>query len=187
MLISITRLKMDTIQLIKLLQNDTYTKRCFGMVCPSNHLPSSIKRVPMCIIVNTDPSYKPGRHWLALYIDQNRNLEFFDSYGFDVEKYSFVKNFLIRNEMNLSKWNTRQLQGSLSSTCGQFCLYFLFWRSRDIPFEKIMSSFGQSTDTNDIFVTSFVNSVTGASTNAYDVEYILNQCCRNFVPLINLF
>lgn len=141
----------------------------------------------MCIIVNTDPSNKPGKHWLALYVDQNRNAEFFDSYGFGLEHYSFVKDFLIRNEVSLSKCNTRQLQGSLSSTCGQFCLYFLFWRCRDLPFEKIMSSFAQSTDTNDIFVTSFVNTVTGENTNAYDVDYILSQCCRNFVPMADLF
>jgi hypothetical protein len=178
---------MDTVQLTQALLQDRYSKQCFGGVHPSNHLPQEIAKTPLCIIVNTDPSYKPGTHWLALYIDEKCKVEFFDSYGRTVDKYPFIKKFIERNNAQLIKANTHQLQGSLSSTCGQFCLYFLLWRCRGISFEKIMSSFSNSVDANDILVTAFVNSITGQNTSAYDVNYILNQCCKSFLPIHKFF
>jgi len=35
---------------------------------------------PHLLVCNTDPSYKPGRHWIAIYIEDGRG-EFFDSIG----------------------------------------------------------------------------------------------------------
>lgn len=33
------------------------------------------------IIFNTDPHYKSGEHWVALYVDLNKGIYYFDSYG----------------------------------------------------------------------------------------------------------
>jgi hypothetical protein len=36
---------------------------------------------PRLLICNTDPSDKPGQHWIAIYVDKNLRGEFFDSFG----------------------------------------------------------------------------------------------------------
>ncbi|GFW50631.1 uncharacterized protein TNCV_2889331 [Trichonephila clavipes] len=35
----------------------------------------------MCAIVNFDDSSQPGTHWLALFVNDKRELEFYDSFG----------------------------------------------------------------------------------------------------------
>lgn len=171
---------MDTIQLAQILSSDPQAAQIFYGVRPCNHLPSHVNKVPSCMIVNSDPSWKSGAHWLAIYIDENRNVEFFDSYGRDPETYRLIFDFLKRHGETW-KLNKRQLQGHLSSTCGQFCLYFLLWRSRGISFEKILSSFGNSLDANDILVTAFVNSLANRQTKVYDADFVINQCCKRYL------
>ena len=36
---------------------------------------------PFAYIFNLDPSYKPGVHWVAVYIDKEGRPEYFDSFG----------------------------------------------------------------------------------------------------------
>ena len=177
---------MDTVQLTGILSSDPHARNCFIGVVPCNHLPTKFSKAPACLVVNTDPSWKQGAHWLAVYMDENRDLEFFDSYGQDPEQYRLVYDFLKRNGQNKWKENRKQLQGPLSSTCGQFCLYFLLWRCRGIKFEKIMSGFDESVHTNDFMVTTFVNSLLKESTKVFDVAYVINQCSRTLVPLVDL-
>lgn len=177
---------MDTTQLTGILESDPYARSYFAGVMPCNQLPTKLSKAPACLIVNTDPSWKQGAHWLAVYMDENRNLEFFDSYGRDSNKYRLIHDFLKRNSADPWKMNTKQLQGPLSSTCGQFCLYFLLWRCRGVSFEKIMSGFDESVHTNDVMVTTFVNSLLKESTQIFDVDYVVNQCSRTLVPLVDL-
>ena len=41
----------------------------------------SIKSVsyPSSFVINLDPSYRPGSHWVAVYFDKNGVAEYFDS------------------------------------------------------------------------------------------------------------
>ena len=181
---------MDTIELTRILSSDPYARHCFAGVRASDHLTSKkMPKAPSCLIVNTDPCWKPGTHWLAIFMDENRNLEFFDSYGQHPLKYRRVYEFLRWHGKDENEWktNTKQLQGPLSSTCGQFCLYFLLWRCRGVSFEKIMSGFDENGSANDIMVTSFINSLVKQTTKVYDVDYVVNQCCKTFFPLTNVF
>ena len=36
---------------------------------------------PGSYVVNTDPSTAPGGHWVAMFFNNPRSAEFFDSYG----------------------------------------------------------------------------------------------------------
>lgn len=160
---------------------DPHASKTFGGVFPCDHLPTDVKKVPASFIVNTDPSWKPGTHWLAIYIDENRNVEFFDSYGRPAQMYTSVFKF-IKHMAPGFRANSRQLQGTLSSTCGQFCLYFLVWRNRGVSFSEIMNSFSMRLDSNDILVTTFVNSISDLNTKLLDTDYVMNQCCNAYVP-----
>ena len=72
------------------------------------------------LVCNTDPSDKPGRHWIAIYIENGRG-DFFDSFGrrpnADFERYM--------NRHCLScNFNDKQLQSVVSKFCGYYCIYF---------------------------------------------------------------
>lgn len=170
-------MNMNSIELIHTLTNDKFAKDYFLGVFSSDHVPLSIRKVPACFIANTDPSWKPGGHWLAVFVDHENNVEFFDSYGQDPTEYPMISAFLRKYE-DTCKRNTVQLQSYFSSTCGQFCLYFILWRCRGVTFENIMSAFDECKETNDFLVTTFVNGLFDKNTKVYDVDYVTNQCCR---------
>lgn len=169
---------MDTVEITHILSNDVHTGKCFLGVFPSNHVPLGKTKLPCCFILNTDPSWKSGSHWLAIYVDHKGNAEFFDSYGQLPSKYPAVQAFL-RKYDDTCKFSTRQLQSTLSSTCGQFCLYFLLWRCRGVSFDCILRSFDHLQENNDLLVTTFINTVFDRNTTVYDVDFVINQCCKS--------
>ena len=57
-------------------------------VFPADRLPSRITQFPRGLVANTDPSTKPGMHWVAMYFPDASTSEFFDSYGFPPSFYS---------------------------------------------------------------------------------------------------
>lgn len=107
------------------------------------------------IIFNLDPDYKPGSHWVALFINLNtKNIYYFDSNGLPPH-YQIKK--LINNIKNQGKVNDlffdykfNNLQHQYSNTeCGMYCLYFIIQMLKDrnfkdfikerIPDEEIMN------------------------------------------------
>ena len=81
-----------------------------------------------CCIVNTDPSHKPGTHWVAFFIDKTKkkmsHLEFFDSYGLPPNTYSFKFPSPIQIISNQCT-----LQSHDSTVCGHYCILYLYLRS----------------------------------------------------------
>jgi len=77
---------------------------------------------PRLLVCNTDPSDKPGRHWVAIYVDDDCNRgEFFDSFGRRPD--DVFERYLNRH---CSSWifNDRQLQSVTSKFCGHYCIYY---------------------------------------------------------------
>ena len=97
---------------------------------PFSHFLSSSRESSLCCIANTDPSTKPGTHWVAFYRDlQNDSpLEFFDSYGQSPLSYGFFSgNSKFPKDLPLS-FNNTILQSLTSNVCGQYCLLFIHLR-----------------------------------------------------------
>ena len=111
-----------------------------------------------------------------MYVDENKNGEYFDSYGRAPQEH--FANFLRKNTVKY-KWNTRQIQGVTTSTCGQYSVYFLIARCRD---RSILSHFeDKNFDFNDQLVVKFVNSYFNTNTKVIDLKPFLGnarQMCR---------
>jgi hypothetical protein len=60
-----------------LLNADSTCRRVFQGVFSSDMLPPNHR----LLVCNTDPSTRPGQHWIAIYVDENRCGEYFDSFG----------------------------------------------------------------------------------------------------------
>ena len=88
-----------------------------------------------CFVLNTDVGGEPGMHWLAFFYDgsvRGRMLEYFDSYGMDIEWYPNVHNAIIAHGLRhvCVKVNRLPLQSITSEVCGQYSIVFLAWRAR---------------------------------------------------------
>ena len=107
---------------------------------------------PRLLISNTDPSDKPGRHWICIYIKDGRG-EFFDSFG---RRPSIVFERYLNRHCSFWTFNQRQLQSVVSKFCGHYCIYYCMLCSRGVDMRKIVSSFISDTGLNDALVHRFV-------------------------------
>ncbi len=126
--------------IVKKIKNDKIAKKTFLGVYPRDLLPE-MKQRPASIIINTDPSYLPGRHWLAFYIDKNGVGFFFDSYGKSPAFYG-LEHYLKKLTTTIVT-NNQRLQGVNSSTCGLFSIYFILLKSRGFSMNQIVQIFSK--------------------------------------------
>lgn len=110
---------------------DLFPLSRFTASCVLDALRDSSKFPPnqyaICCIVNTDPSSKPGKHWVAFFRSSHGKLEFFDSYGRPPNHFGFPigVNML---DASCCEYNSLTLQADNTSVCGQYCILFLFLR-----------------------------------------------------------
>ena len=62
---------MNTAQIAHALEHDPVARKKFCGVFPSDKLPQTIDKYPCGIVANTDPSTKPGKHWIPMANLQN--------------------------------------------------------------------------------------------------------------------
>lgn len=105
------------------------------------------KKMFVGIVFNTDPSYKPGQHWICAFIDiKKREINFFDSYGKDGVYPKEVQAFfdkIVSESKTLKmpfviKKNTTRHQMD-NSECGVYCMYFIS-RRLQTKFEEIVKN-----------------------------------------------
>ena len=79
---------------------------------------------PLCFIANTAPSNHVGKHWVAFYFCRPNRCEFFDSLGRHPHKY-YMYSGIPEVELTL---NQIEFQSTLSTVCGEYCIFFLYMR-----------------------------------------------------------
>ena len=83
-----------------------------------DRLPFVLLPRPSSLIINLDPSYKPGSHWVCC-IFKEKSAIYFDSFG----RYPppMVETFIERNEKN---WMSSEkiYQSERSMLCGYYCI-----------------------------------------------------------------
>ena len=166
---------MNTLQLTRCIKEDPLLRdQCSG-VFALDKIPE-ITAIPDCFISNLDKEKEPGSHWVAVFIDQDKNGEYFDSYGRMPGKRK-IREFLDQNCVSWT-WNDKCLQSPYSSVCGHYCMFFLFYRVRGDTMHQCVRGFGSDLEQNDVLVNSFLNDNFSVDTTVYDVEFLVNQVCR---------
>jgi hypothetical protein len=132
---------MDSNEIARILENALGHR--FGGVYPANRVPRL--RVGKGYVLNNMCDQSPGMHWIGLYVT-NKRIELFDSYGLGPMIYTFVP----RNKTIL--YNTTQIQGPNSNSCGQFVCAFLINRVHGITMKQFLSSFTNNWGYNDHLV-----------------------------------
>ena len=101
-------------------------------------------------IFNTDPSYKQGKHWIAIFSSRDGYIEYFDTSGVKPSN-QIIMDFFKKNG-NKYLYSNIQIQSNRSDTCGVFCLIFLLFRMKDIPFNVFLSLFTKNKSYNELLI-----------------------------------
>lgn len=152
---------MDSLTLVRLCRKDGDLSKIFLGVFPCDKLPSV--SYPACFIANTEPSTSSGEHWVAVFINKEGYGDYFCSYGLP----PVFPNFMDKNCYDWN-FNQKRIQGTFSTTCGQYCVFFLFCRAKGLPMYKFMSLFTSNYHENDSIVTAFINGKFNVNTLLYD-------------------
>ena len=176
---------MDSLEIVRILKQDRFTKHYFRGVFACDQLPTRYVPRPSAFVVNTDPSNKPGQHWVAIYITQNGEGEYFDSYG-QRPTLPPIKSFLKKNATSTT-YNHRPLQGPLSAVCGQYTIFFLLQWYRGLSMSKIIRLFSSDKMDNDIAVNDSIRKqFPRAKTSVYDESFLLRQISRSLFKWVNI-
>ena len=100
-------------------------------VYPRDQLPNLTQATrPFALVFNTDPHDKPGKHWLAIYGPSDGPIELFDSFGMPPSYYGLSNSFI---------HSSSSFQSFSSNLCGNYTIYFIYNRSRNISFKEIVT------------------------------------------------
>lgn len=95
-------------------------KKQFGGVYAIDKLPVTFKK-PVDFIINLDPSYKKGSHWVAVHFGKKSAI-YFDSFGRPPPDAIAI--FIERNSKRF-EYSRNKYQANDSFACGYYCVLFV--------------------------------------------------------------
>lgn len=136
---------MNTIQINNKLKN----LNCFKGTYPINKIKFfKTKKRPLAFVINLDPDYMPGSHWVAIYIDRKNNALYFDSFGVK-NCPKLIKKFLKKYKVRRIYLNKYMLQSITSQTCGAYTILFIKMLCSEFTFAEFLKLFTKETNKND--------------------------------------
>ena len=140
-------------ELQEFMLKDPFIRRYYRAVIALDEIPKAKVPNERVYIVNTGPSYKKGQHWIFIWYHDIP--KYFDPLAHFPSPQMQENLFLKKSAFYRS---TRQVQPSLSVKCGEYCLFYTYYRARGYSMKKIMEKFYSSRlKFNDLKVTAFYN------------------------------
>lgn len=111
----------------------------FRGVFPFDQIPHVLKPEHF-VICNTSDSTNIGEHWFVLYRN-DCTIECFDSLGINSQKLSALQEKLTIKNIKKLKFNKTAVQSDVTSTCGLFCIFFIYQRfyNKDLKFKELLN------------------------------------------------
>ena len=147
---------LSNFEIDNVLKRDHVTKNIYLGAFPACEIPKSRKK-RYFFITNTDLHDEPGTHWTAWMVEGDK-VDFFDSFGRSPNNEQFPYEFhdyILGKRVSFSSFRVQQYT---SSTCGYFCMYYIYFRSLGLDFKYIIKQL-ENLKENDCIVTSFVNTL----------------------------
>ena len=172
---------MNSSKLYDLINRCDVLRPIFIGVFARNNIPTKelSKRKSWAMIINLDKFSQPGTHWVAVFAPKNKKyLEYFDSTGRMASHYS-IKKLLRQREYYI--YNNIPLQSKYTTTCGQYCLFFLCGRAHGLQPHEIISFFKHDNRIfNDRFVNRAVQSIFNTKLKLVNIDFIKSLIERNY-------
>lgn len=148
---------LSNLQIEKVMQRYKNLSKFFKGCYALDELSSLNFRSRSAFIVNTHIRGKTG-HWLAIVIPDNNTVEYFDSFGRNPS--GPLNNFVNRFDKKII--NKKCFQHALSSTCGEFCVFYITEHFKGSSPTEIFSTLDKVKDC-DKFVQAYFHNLTGNS------------------------
>lgn len=149
---------LTTIELNRILKNSNVTNRYFIGTVPSCVIPKTKKRI-YSFITNTDEHDKPGEHWNCWFVRGDK-IFFFDSFGRTPDSPTLPIYYReIIKDFGQVEYSTNRVQGWLATTCGYFCVDFIYILSLGLDFKNFMNKYSRNYESNDNIVIDIVDSI----------------------------
>jgi hypothetical protein len=126
---------------------------------PLNEIPpiSSITNFPSSIVVNFDPSTRPGTHWVAVYMINRTTAYYFDSLALEIP--SEIKAFL--NSFPIVLKNELSYQNPKNTTCALYSIFFILYMSNRHTFDQFTAILNRHLPFVDNFVIKMFGKMIG--------------------------
>lgn len=171
---------MNTSELLNVLMSHPVTKRHLGGIVASDQLPerNSSTDNDKYYIINLDPSTEPGSHWVACFLFKDKDDLYFDSYGFP----PFVPHIIRFLSSSNFSFNTTPVQDPLSTSCGQWCLLFVWWTLCGWGMDSFIKHYDRKFGLhNEARLEMFLKTVFDFDKTMFDGEFFLKQMSRSFL------
>ena len=117
--------------------------------------------------MNFDKTGESGSHWVCMHIGKSSNT-YFDG--------AFVKFLGLKKKFEK---NTKQLQSDFSTTCGQWCIYYIWRTCNGWNMKNITTPFKSPTPlVNDHVMSYVVKKTFGFDGKVIDHPFLKKQICR---------
>ena len=148
---------LNTREINGILQNNAVTRRSFLGTYPACMKPKT-KRSFYTFITNSDEHHKAGEHWNAWVVNGDMII-FFDSFSRDPRDDHFPFHYRqLIEKFKTVKFVTRRVQSAKSTSCGLFCIHFIFAMTIGLDVPGFLSDYTKDLRKNDIIVLDIVSS-----------------------------
>ena len=131
---------MNTLELETYMKADSLISSYYGGVVPKDLLPLQTVK-PSFYVVNLDTSDKAGSHWIVMFHRDDKMTEYFDPLGKKPDE-EFVSYLTLQSQHYI--FNNRRCQSRVSNLCGQYCLFYCYFRSRGYSMQDILGMFDEN-------------------------------------------
>ena len=138
-------------QIENILKRDSFAKKTFVGVFSADQLAGVHPQGTFGLIVNTDTTDQPGRHWQSIFVDNTKTCHFFCSLG--EKPNTFVLDFMKRFPRIVCNRNKQQKPSEV--TCGGYCIFIQTMMARGYRFETLCDIF-ESITNDDAFIRNFL-------------------------------
>lgn len=144
---------MDTSQLLCALNNDPQMDEYEKRVLAKDEFMRARLSKKGVYICNEEPSTKSGSHWM-LIVTKPKETYFIDSFGKTPGYYGLLAKLKrLKNKIFSLEY---AIQDSLSTLCGEYCLFYAYHICRDFPLDFVNSFFTNDYVRNDQNVKEFI-------------------------------
>ena len=173
---------MNSKKIFELTQKCEYLRPIFIGVFARDDLPKRklSRNKSHALIVNLDTKSQPGSHWIGIYAPRKCTyIEYWDSTG-RPPRHESILNFL-NYQRDFFYFNNMSLQSIYTTTCGQYCLFFLCCRILGLTQREILNFFEtDNPEFNDKFVNGVVQNIFKSKLKLVNRHFLQSQLNRLF-------
>lgn len=149
---------MNTKRINKILERNQTTSQFYLGCFPADkilEINSEKLTFPQSMVVNFDPTGYDGSHWVAIYADSPKNVDYYDSLGIWPPLNNDITRFL--SKFNNVRFNPFAFQHYRAKSCGKHAIFFLYNRSIGKSLEQILRFLSNKKSTLDKIVSNFMD------------------------------